>query len=289
MPVTDPPSETFARRFSMEATRPTAAEIAQLAEILPAGTPVYFSAVPTIQPNELVADAALLRKAGLEPVIHIAARRVRSDADLQHLLAGLRAEADVRRLLVIGGDVDPAGPFADALAVIQKGRLPEAGIVEIGIGGYPEGHPHISPTRLEASLDEKIASATAQGLRVHIVSQFSFSGENIIAWLKKLRAGGIAHSVKIGLAGPTSVTALIRFAKRCGVSTSLRGLMSGAATALIGNVGPDRILDMLSAAQSEIGDARPHYYSFGGALATARYARAAAEAAGAAAQVTRSS
>ena len=74
------------------------------------------------------------------------------------------------------------------------------------------------------------------------------------------------------------MTALIRFAKRCGVSTSLRGLMSGAATALIGNVGPDRILDMLSAAQSEIGDAQPHYYSFGGALATARYAAAAAEA-----------
>jgi methylenetetrahydrofolate reductase (NADPH) len=286
MSTPDPAPETFARRFSLEATRPSAAEIAQLGEILPAGTPVYFSAVPTIQPNELVADAALLRKAGLEPVIHMAARRIRSDADLQHLLAGLRAEADVRRLLVIGGDVEAVGPFADALAVIQKGRLGEAGIVEIGIGAYPEGHPRIPAARLEASLDEKIASATAQGLRVHIVSQFSFSGENIIAWLKKLRAGGIAHPVKVGLAGPTSVPALIRFAKRCGVNTSLRGLMSGAATALIGNVGPERIIDMLSAAKAEIGDACPHYYSFGGVVATARYARAMAEAGGAAAPAT---
>ena len=268
----------FTQQFSLEVTRPNADEIAALGQILPAATPVYFSAVPTIQPHELVADAALLRKAGLEPVVHIAARRLASAELLQDLLKRLTGEADVRRLLVIGGDVDATGPFADALAVIQKGRLREVGIEEIGIGAYPEGHPKISPQRLEASLDEKIASATAQGLRVHIISQFSFSAENIIAWLKKLRAGGIAHPVKVGLAGPTSVTALLRFAKRCGVATSLRGLMSGAATSLIGNVGPDRILEEFSAANGALGDIHPHYYSFGGVVATARYAAEKAQA-----------
>ena len=54
--------------FSLEATRPNAGEIAALAELLPAGTPVYFSAVPTITPQELIGAAALLRKSGLEPV-----------------------------------------------------------------------------------------------------------------------------------------------------------------------------------------------------------------------------
>ena len=66
--------DNFARKFSLEVTRPNAAEIAAMAELLPAGTPVYFSAVPTITPQELIAAAALLRKAGLEPVIHIAAQ-----------------------------------------------------------------------------------------------------------------------------------------------------------------------------------------------------------------------
>ena len=65
----------FAQRFSLEATRPNAGEIAALAELLPPATPVYFSAVPTITPHEMIAAAALLRKSGLEPVIHIAARR----------------------------------------------------------------------------------------------------------------------------------------------------------------------------------------------------------------------
>ena len=129
----------------------------------------------------------------------------------------------------------------------------EAGIEEIGIGAYPEGHPRIPPGRLEAALDEKIASAVAQGLAVHIVSQFSFSPERILAWLKQLRACGINAPVKVGMAGPTSVPALLRYAKRCGVNASLRGLMSGAAASLIGqvvgNVGPDRIIDALAAAE----------------------------------------
>jgi methylenetetrahydrofolate reductase (NADPH) len=260
----------FARDFSLEATRPNAAEIAALAEILPLATPVYLTAVPTTDTEELVTAAAGLRKAGLEPVAHVAARRLASAGHLDELLTRLRAEADTRRLLLIGGDVDLSGPFADALAVIQKGRLRETGIEEIGIGGYPEGHPRIAPDRLEAALDQKIAAARAAGLRVFIVSQFSFSGDRILAWLKQLRACGIAVPVKVGLAGPANVTALLRYAKRCGVSASLRGLMSGAAVGLIGRPGPDRIIETLAAA-GELGIA-PHYFSFGGAVETARYA-----------------
>ena len=276
MPVVAPgPDAVFAGQFSLEATRPTAAEITALADIIPPATPIYFSAVPTITRQEIVAAAAALRKAGLEPIIHVAARRLAGAADLQELLSGLRGDADVRRLLVIGGDVDTPGAFADALAVIQKGRLRETGIEEIGIGAYPEGHPRIPAGRLESALDEKIAAATAQGLRVHIVSQFSFSPERILAWLKQIRASGIGKPIKIGMAGPTSVPALLRYARRCGVAASLRGLASGVASGLVGHVGPDRILEMLSAA-GDLGEVAPHYFSFGGTLETARYACEAA-------------
>lgn len=268
----NPMPTTVARRFSIEATRPKPEEIAAVAARVPAGTEIYLTAVPTQTQDELVAAAHNVRRAGLEPVVHVAARRLPSAQTLADLLARLHGEADLRRLLVIGGDVDPVGPFADALAVIQKGRLRDAGIERIGIGAYPEGHPHIAPARLEAALDEKIAAAAAQGLDVYLTSQFSFSPERIVAWLKQLRACGIDRPVSVGMVGPTSVTALIRFAKRCGVSTSLRGLMSGAATALIGNVGPDRIIDGLDAAQGPIGDVHPHYFTFGNLAATAEYA-----------------
>jgi methylenetetrahydrofolate reductase (NADPH) len=271
-------TDTIARNFTVEATRPSADEVAQLREILQPGTSVYVTAVPTGAAEETVTAATALRNAGFEPVVHVAARRLNSAGALQDMLKRLTGEAGVRRLLVIGGDTDAAGPYVDALGVIQKGDLRTRGIEEIGIGAYPEGHPRISSERLEASIDEKVASATAQGLRVHIVSQFAFSGEHIIAWLKRLRGSGIKQPVGIGLAGPTSVPALIRYAKRCGVAASLRGLMSGAATGLVGNVGPDRIIDLLRISQRELGDTHLHYFSFGGVVPTARYARDLAQA-----------
>ena len=194
---------------------------------------------------------------------------------MSEVLKRLTGEAGVRRLLVIGGDVTPAGPFPDALAVLQKGGLRAAGIEQIGIAAYPEGHASIPPGRLEAAIDEKIASAVALGLTAHIVSQFSFSSERILAWLRQLRASGITVPVKVGMAGPTSVPALLRYAKRCGVTASLRGLVSGVATGLIGHVGPDRIIDGLAAA-SDVGDVAPHYFSFGGVVETASYACEAA-------------
>lgn len=265
----------FARSFSIEATRPKSDEIDALAGILAPGTAVYLSAVPNLEARELVAAAAGLHKAGLEPVAHVAARRIVDAGQWQDLLKALRGEASMRRLLVIGGDIDTAGPFVDALAVIQKGGLREAGIEEVGIAAYPEGHARIPPGRLEAALDEKIASAKAQGLAVHIVSQFSFSPDRVMTWLRQLRACGIHTPVKVGMAGPTSVPALLRYAKRCGVATSLRGLISGAATSLIGYVGPDRLVDALAQA-SDLGDIAPHYFSFGGVVETACYACEAA-------------
>ena len=277
MSVAAPASDfsALARRFSLETTRPDAAEIAALAEIFPPGTPLYLTAVPTQDPGELIKAAAAMRKSGMEPVAHIAARRLVSAEALRELLAGLRGEADIRRLLLIGGDIDTPGAFSDALSVIQRGDLRGAGIEEIGIGAYPEGHPRILAGRLEAALDEKIAAATAQGLRVHIVSQFSFSPDRILAWLRQLRACGIGKPVKIGMAGPTSVPALLRYARRCGVAASLRGLVSGVASGLVGHVGPDRIIETLSAA-NDLGDVALHYFSFGGTLETARYACEAA-------------
>ena len=270
-----PEREPFARRFSIEATRPSEAEIAALAATLPPGTAVYLSAVPSLGPAELVTAAARLRKAGLEPVAHIAARRLAGAGQLRELLKALRGEAGMRQLLVIGGDVEAGGPFTDALAVIQKGGLRDAGIEAVGIAAYPEGHSRIQAERLESALDEKIASATAQGLGVHIVSQFSFSPERVLAFLRQLRGCGIAVPVKVGMAGPTSVPALLRYARRCGVTASLRGLMTGAVSGLVGHVGPGRMIEALAAASgpgAALGDIAPHYFSFGGVVETACYA-----------------
>ena len=54
------------RGFSLEATRPTAAEVEALRTVAGPGTQVYLSAVPGRPAEELVAPAAALRAAGVE-------------------------------------------------------------------------------------------------------------------------------------------------------------------------------------------------------------------------------
>jgi methylenetetrahydrofolate reductase (NADPH) len=261
--------------FSIEATRPKPREIEALRGILEPGTWVYLSSVSTQGKDEQIDGAKAVRRAGFEPVPHLAARRFASAGELRDYLARMRVEADVRRALVIGGDKDEAeGPFATALSVIESGLL--GGFEEIGVAGYPQGHPKIAETELEAALARKLAAAQHAGLRSHIVSQFCFDPGDVVAWLRRLRARNIDVPVHVGLVGPTKFRTLLRYARRCGVSASVRGLWnSGAFWALLGKPHPGRIVRALAAADG-IGNVSPHYFSFGGLTATARYARDAA-------------
>src|SRR5690606_26285083 len=85
--------------FSVEATRPSTAELAKLAGILAPGTPVYLSRVPAETSAEQAAAAARVRRAGFEPVPHVAARALASHDELAEFLARIRGEADIRQLL----------------------------------------------------------------------------------------------------------------------------------------------------------------------------------------------
>jgi methylenetetrahydrofolate reductase (NADPH) len=277
---------TFARGFSLEATRPNANDVAALAEIAPAGTRVYLSAVPTRPAqqaiHEAIAAAVLLRKAGFEPVPHLAVRNVASPAALDDFLSRGRGEADLRRVLVIAGDRDqPAGAFRSAIEVIDGGGLQRHGVVEIGIAGYPDGHPRISQQDLDGALSDKIEAAQTTGVAVHIVTQFCFDAAAILKWIGRLRDFGIEHPVRVGLAGPTNIATLLRYAGRCGVRASAQGLarQAGLARQLFAMSAPDALLRTLAAARAErhLGEIAPHFFSFGGLARTARWAQAVAE------------
>jgi methylenetetrahydrofolate reductase (NADPH) len=272
----------FVQGFSIEATRPTAAEIDVLAAIIPSGTRVYVSAVPARPPQEVLDSAIRLRAAGFSPVPHVAARTFATTAALDEFLAQLTSNADVERLLIIAGDRDrPAGDLRSSLEVIDGGLLQRRGIREIGIAGYPEGHPRISQHDLDRALMDKIAAAEATGIRVHIVTQFCFDAAAILQWIRRLRDFGLEHPVRVGLAGPTSLPALLRYARRCGVRASIEGLarQSGLARQLFAMTAPDTLVQALAQARSDrrLGMVKPHFFAFGGVAATARWASAVAE------------
>ena len=266
----------FMAACSFEATRPDARDAAALKQFLNPGDQIYISAVPHRPVAESVESARAIRLAGLEPVPHIAARHFASLGDCAIALERLSGEAGVNTIMLIGGDADrPAGDVTCAQDIIDSGLLIKYGIGAIGLAGYPEVHPRIGGDELEAALVTKLASAQSQGLAVHIVTQFSFDAKPIILWIDWLRARGIHLPVKVGLAGPTSMSTWLSYARRCGVKASASALASrmGLVNHLFKAISPDPIISQLAelAAQRKIADVSAHMFSFGGIAPSARW------------------
>lgn len=266
----------FMAGFSVEATRPSALDIAALSVLAP-GTRVYISAVPNRPAAESLAAAIGLRAAGLEPVPHVAVRNFATVAALDDLLARLHGEAGVRSALVIAGDRRECGVFRSAIDAIDDGALRRHGIGTIGIAGYPDGHPRLGADELDRALAAKIAAAEAAGLAVEIVTQFCFDARAILGFIARVRAAGFAHPLRVGLAGPTSLTMLLRYASRCGVRVSAQALTqrAGLLRQMFAMATPGDLVRTLAAAAPA--GVRPHFFSFGGLPATARWARAVAD------------
>lgn len=262
---------------SLEISAHDAADIAECAGYLDPGTEVFISQ-PMGQPyHGAVALAARLRRAGFRPVPHVTARALASLSALEDYLARATGEAGVEHVLVIGGDRDrPAGPFDSSLAVLCTGALQRHGIRKLSIGGYPEGHPAIGPKALRDALRAKRELARENGLQLQVVTQFAFDAQPVVAWTRSIAALDVP--VRVGVAGPASITTLLKFAARCGIGNSVRVLKSRSDSIirLITEAGPETVIrDLaLGAAAGEARFAGVHLYTFGGLLRSARWLRA---------------
>lgn len=283
LPITHPASSDPVARitalmdgYSIEATRPSDGDFAGF-DALRRGTRIYLSALPNRPAEDGLGAAIRVRAAGHVPVPHIAVRNFASVAALDDYLARLNGEAAVDTVLVIAGDRSDCGPFRRALDAIDSGVLRRRGITTIGISGYPEGHPRIGDDELARALADKSAAAQATGLAVEIVAQFCFDPQSMLDFVARLRGHGIDHPIRMGLAGPTSMTSLMRYAARCGVRTSAQMMArrAGLVRQMFAMATPDDLVRTLA-------DAAPagmqlHFFSFGGVPATARWTRSVAD------------
>jgi methylenetetrahydrofolate reductase (NADPH) len=251
----------------------------QVAALLPADTCVYLPSLPGLPLARTLQAVAALRAAGLDPVPHVSARRIRDRDEFRDFLTQATSEHGVHRVLLIGGDEPrPQGPYNDSVQVLEEGMLTECGVREIGVGGYPEGHPRIALAALESALRRKLALAREHGLGIYMVTQFSFAPARVIDFCAGLARSAPQLPVYVGIAGPTDPVALARYAQRCGVSVSLRALRNlGTGIAkLVTHTDPrDQVVAIARYARSRepsnvVG---VHLYSFGGAERTAGWMR----------------
>ncbi len=273
-----PPSWSPAAPSRWAPTRPRTRSASP--SLLPAGTPVYVNHLPRRALADTLPALIALAEAGLEPVPHVAARRIVARAEAEAFLKQAVRLASVRKVLLIGGDAPaPLGPYADGASVMREGILSGCGVQQVGLAGYPEGHPRISQAALAAALADKLALAEAQGMGAHVVTQFSFAPNRIVEYCADLARRAPAVAVYVGLPGPTSPRTLLRYAQRCGVSASLRALQAQGmgAVRLFTHVDPTDQLTALArhARSGSLGNVvGVHLYSFGGVATTAHWMNA---------------
>ncbi len=262
---------------SLELSSRDPAEIDACADLLEPGTAVYISMPPGQTYHGIVALATRLKRAGLRPVPHVAARRIASRDALDEYLARAAGEAGVDSALVIAGDSDrTGGQFESSLRLLETGLFQRHGIAHVGVAGYPEGHPKIAETALATALAAKKVLARRASLDLQVVTQFCFESAPVLAWAAKMKGHGLP--VRVGLSGPASLPRLLRFAMLCGIGNSVRTLKAQprAITRLVVEAGPEAVVrDIARPGGAPI--AGVHFFCFGGLVRTARWLRAVRE------------
>jgi methylenetetrahydrofolate reductase (NADPH) len=220
--------------------------------------------------NTLHFSERLLQR-GFQVVPHVAARLVADGAHLEKILRWFDVHS-VREIYVIGGDAkEPVGPYASALQMLRAMSQLEHGVEEVGIGGYPEGHPLIDDEELDRALLDKQPFAT------YVVTQLCFDAHTILGWISGIRHKGIGLPVYVGLPGEVDRTKLLRVSLKVGVGDSIRFLrkQTGLVGMLLkpGGYSPDELVERLApyAGDEHYDIAGLHLYTFNQVESTAQW------------------
>ncbi len=277
-PADDAPAPTSApvaalmQGFSIEVMPRTAEKVGDFRAILPAGTRVYIAHIEGTPIADMVATAARLRAAGMEPMPHFPARIIRNRAELADWVTRYRDVAGVREALLLGGGVGtPAGDYDNSMQLMESGLFDD--FARLNVAGHPEGNRDIEPAGQDSividALRWKQDFARRKGIAMAITTQFAFEAAPIIAWADRLRAQGITLPVHLGVAGPAKLQTLIKFAVACGVGPSLKVLQKRAkdVSKLLVPFEPTELVGALAAhkaAQPDFAVEALHFFPLGG-------------------------
>lgn len=273
----------FCSNFSIEVTPKSLQKYSDLSPIIRKGTIVYITCIPGTDFEETIQAAERLRNDGYEPVPHIAVRGFLDASCVELALARLKDRANVKQIMLIAGGLSkPEGNLKDTMQYLETGQIDRWGIKHVGIAGHPEGSPDIKPEDIRHALQWKNEFARRSDASFHIVTQFCFEAEPIIAWDKTIQGEGNRLPIHIGIPGPASIRTLLNYAKTCGIGASSRFLVKQASSVskLLTRSAPDRLVRDLAnyrANDPKCGISQMHMFPLGGIEASASWAYAVAE------------
>jgi methylenetetrahydrofolate reductase (NADPH) len=244
------------------------------ATAIPPGATVSVTASPSKGMEPTIEAVVELQARGYRTVPHVAARLVEDRSQLSSMIKRLD-DAGVSRVFIVGGDGDPLGDYPDAVSLLVDMAGLGHPFLEVGIAGYPEGHPGIrGPVLLEA-LRAKQPHAT------YIVTQMCFHPESITRWAAEMRAAGIHLPIRVGVPGAVDAARLLTMAARIGVGESLRFLAKdrGGILRLVrpGRYHPDREIRKIAELDGDLNLEGIHLFTFNQIEATIEWHRRALE------------
>lgn len=274
-PNWEKPRSNMVDGYSLEMTAKETEGLREAAPLIRPNTQIAVTFLPGEEIEQRVEAAVLVRELGFEPIVHLSARRLQSEEQLDSYLRDITTKAGVKRVFIIAGDPPEAeGPYENSLQIIESGLLEKHGIEIVGVGGHPEGHPNNTKEELWDWMERKLAAVRAHGMVPLVVTQFAFDDDAIIEWIGEMRTRGIDVPVRLGVPGPAGIKRLLGFAKRCGVgaSASVMKKYGVSITNLIGSAGPDKLVNSLEKGLTDKhGRVRLHFYPFGALKASAEW------------------
>ena len=269
--------------FSIEVMPRTLAKVDCLETLLPKGSRVYVAHIEGVKFQDMLATAKRLSEAGYRVMPHFPARIISNVKVLESWVERYVGEANVSEaLLLAGSPMTPCGDLADSMQLMQTGLFEKYQFRRLHVAGHPEGNTDIDPDgsgeKVLEALAWKQAYADQCNTDMAVVTQFSFDAHAVVDWADMLLEEGIRMPVHIGLAGPTKLQTLIKFAIACGVGPSLKILQKRALdlTKLLTPYEPTEILEDLSCLLSA-GRAKNiagiHFFPLGGISSTAAWLR----------------
>ena len=219
--------------YSIEVMPRTAAKIDDFKSLLPAGTRVYIAHIEGTPIEDMVETARRLHQDGFPVMPHFPSRIIPSAAVLEDWIKRYRNEAGVDQALLLGGGVStPAGDFHSSMQLIETGFFDRCGFKRLHVAGHPEGNKDIDldgSTRLvDEALKFKQLYSERTDAKLAITTQFAFDAKPVIAWAERIAAAGVKLPIHLGIAGPTKLQTLLKFAISCGVGPSISVLQKRA-------------------------------------------------------------
>ena len=270
------------KKFSIEVMPRTAKKIDNFKRILPEKTTVYVAHLEDTPVEEMFATCKRLISEGMVPMPHIPARIITNVGELEDWVKKYASLGVEQSLLLAGNGKTPKGELFNSIQLLESEIFEKYAFKKIQIAGHPEGNRDIDK---DGSLEKTINALKAKQkyalntkLEIGITTQFCFDLRPVIEWLKVLESEQIDLPISLGLAGPTRLQTLIKYAIMCGVGPSISVLKKRAKdlTKLLLPFEPTEMVDTLNSHKRNKlfkNVHSLHFFPLGGIEASAAFAR----------------